>query len=173
MIRSEEGGTNMTSFDPTKLSVTMIPPTTSSHPLENRKYTLTHSDETGQLYLGISHYFDISSIDPKLRDEVLAEWTRENGQYLLKAKVHISHGEFNEISSKERFLIFQKELPLALTAIINGDQTFYSYYPWLLDAPIQISFESIYPELNQISYWGTPRQYLKDYNINRSKLYNS
>lgn len=154
----------MNLFHPEKLSITMVPPTTNSHPLETRKYTLTHSDKTGQLFLTISHYFDLSAIDMKLRDEVLAEWYREDGQYLLKAKVHVSSGEFNEQTSKERFLTFQKELPLALSAIINGDQMFYQYYPWLLDAPIQISFESIFPEYSKIYYWGTPRKFLTNVN---------
>ena len=150
----------MSEFNPDKLSVTYLPPASIFNPIDHRKYTLTHSDSTGELFLSIGCQYELENINLNMRDEVLGEWRREKGQYTLCGKVYISNGEFDEKLSNVRFMIFKKELPLALSAIVNGDKGFYMYYPWLLDAPIYIYFDSIFPEYNQILYFGTPRQYL-------------
>ncbi|MED4462244.1 staygreen family protein [Metabacillus fastidiosus] len=150
----------MSQFNPSKLHVNYMPPTTSYEPVAGRKYTLTHSDKTGDLFLNIGSKYDLNTINKKNRDEVLANWMFRQGQYLLMGKVYVTGGEFNEQLSKIRFTIFQKELPLALTAIIYGDRKFYSYHPYLLDAPIYIQFESSLPEFHRLMYCGTPRWYL-------------
>ncbi|MFE8699328.1 staygreen family protein [Cytobacillus sp. FJAT-54145] len=152
----------MSKFNPSKLSVTFLPPVTPFKPVDERKYTLTHSDETGELFLTVGYCFDMSAIKPKFRDEVLAEWIPRMGQYILKGKVYVSGGEFDEQYSKIRFMIFQRELKLALTAMIYGDRAFYQNYPWLLDSPIYIQFESNFPQYNQLLYYGTPRQFLNE-----------
>ncbi|NQD67073.1 hypothetical protein HP456_14250 [Bacillus haikouensis] len=150
----------MSEFHPEKLAVTYLPPASIFNPIDNRKYTLTHSDTNGQLYLSIGSQYDLSKINAQMRDEVLGEWRRELGQYTLFGKVYVSGGEFDEKLSKVRFMIFKKEIPLALNAFVNGDNGFYTYYPWLLDAPVYIYFESVFNEFNQVIYFGTPRQYL-------------
>lgn len=150
----------MSKFNPAKLSVKNIPPATPFEPVEGRRYTLTHSDDTGELFLSIGYLYDKQSINQKLRDEVLAEWAAQNGEFLLIGKVYISNGDYDEKFSRIRYLIFKKELELALTGIIYGDQSLFEYYPWLLDAPIYIRFESIYPEFRETLFCGTPRQYL-------------
>jgi len=38
---------------------------------------LTHSDITAQLFLDIGYSYNYKSIDPKMRDEVLAEWKKD------------------------------------------------------------------------------------------------
>jgi hypothetical protein len=150
----------MNVFDPSKLTFNIHAPATTSRPIEGRKYTLNHSDSTGQLFLTIGNEYDSSAINPKFRDEVLAEWVPKMGEYMLWGRVYVSGGEFDEKTAKVRFMMFQKELDLALKAIIYGDQTLFTYFPWLLDAPIYIQFDSIYPQFSQIKYIGTPRQYL-------------
>jgi hypothetical protein len=150
----------MSDFHPEKLTVTYTPPASIFNPIDNRKYTLTHSDTTGQLYLSIGSQYDLSKMNARLRDEVLGEWRRELGQYTLFGKVYVSGGEFDEKLSKVRFMISKKEIPLALNAFVNGDKGFYTYYPWLLDAPVYIYFESVFNEFNQVIYFGTPRHYL-------------
>ncbi|MGR3764414.1 staygreen family protein [Rossellomorea sp. NS-SX7] len=150
----------MSDFNPEKLSVTYLPPASIFNPIDNRKYTLTHSDTTGDLYLSIGCHYDLKKINAQMRDEVLGEWRREHGQYTLCGNVYVSRGEFDEKLSKVRFMIFKKELPLALAAIVNGDRGFFTYYPWLLDAPVYIYFESVFDEFSQVISFGTPRQYL-------------
>lgn len=152
----------MSLFQPSKLTVSYLPPVTPIRPIEGRRYTMTHNDQTGDLFLTIGLQYDISMINTKLRDEVLAEWIPRNGEFQLFGRVYISNGEFDEKYATVRYMIFQKELTLAIKAIVYGDQCFYSYFPWLLDSPIYIHFESNFSSFNQVLYYGTPRQYLTD-----------
>lgn len=156
----------MSKFKPEKLHVKYIAPATSFEPIDRRKYTLTHSDQTGELFLSIGNTYDYQAINYAMRDEVLADWITSNGEYLLYGKVYVSNGEFDKNMARIRYMIFKKELDLALTGIIYGDSSFFTSYPWLLDAPIYIQFASIYPEFNKLEYQGTPRKYL---NIAASK----
>ncbi|OLS38581.1 staygreen family protein [Bacillus sp. MRMR6] len=150
----------MSMFNPSKLTTKYSAPATQFRPLEGRKYTLTHSDTTGQLFLTIGVHYDYLAINPQSRDEVLAEWVPQMGEFALIGRVYVSGGEFDENYARVRYMIFQKELDLALKAIVYGDQAFYSNFPWLLDAPIYIQFESVYPQFNQLFYYGTPRYFL-------------
>ena len=154
----------MSEFNPVKLHVSYLPCATEYKIVTGRKYTLTHSDSTGDLFLSVGFVYNSSAINMKNRDEVLAEWIPYMGQYVLNGKVYITGGEYNEQSAKERFKIFKRELPLALTAIIYGERNFYQVNPYLLHAPIYIQFESILPGFHQMIYFGTPRQYLSTFN---------
>jgi hypothetical protein len=151
---------SMSLFQPSKLTVSYIPPVTPLRPIEGRKYTLTHSDQTGSLLLTIGSQYDNKSINNKIRDEVVAEWVPRLGEFQLSGKVYISNGDFDEKYAKVRYLIFKNELTQAIKAIVYGDQAFYSYFPWLLDSPIHFQFESNFPQFQHILFYGTPRQYL-------------
>ena len=141
----------MSNFNPEKLSVTFIPPATTATPLEGRKYTLTHSDLTGQLFLSIGYVYDVDAIDKKMRDEVIAQWQ--------------INSQVDQLTSARRFNIFQREMDTALKGMVYGDREFYSTYPIFLDAPIYIYYDSIYPQFSGVFYYGTPRQYfIKYYN---------
>ena len=59
------GGAWMSSFDPRKLSVSHLSPADTAQPLEGRKYTLTHSDRTAELFLDIGYVFNFEAINPK------------------------------------------------------------------------------------------------------------
>lgn len=150
----------MSNFIPSKLSTTFFAPVSAYCPVKGRKYTLTHSDKTGELFLSIGCSYDYKTIDNKLRDEVLAEWVPYMGNFMLWGSVHVSGRDFDENIARIRYVIFQKELQLALTAIIYGDRDIYSNYPWLLDAPIYVRFESDFPQFNKVFYFGTPRAFL-------------
>jgi hypothetical protein len=163
----------MSTFNPQKLSVKYIPPATNAQPIEGRKYTLTHSDITGDLFLSIGYEYDIAAIDQKMRDEVIAEWKRDNqGLLHLAGRVHVDGKDFSKSASKVRFRIFKKEMDLALKGIIYGDRSFFAAYPALIDAPIYIYFDSSYPEYNQVCYYGTPKRYLNQIKLPTTRLDN-
>lgn len=150
----------MSKLDSSKLNVTFFPPATPYKPFENRKYTVEICNETGKIYVTIGNrYFQqhASNISAK---EITAQWTPRMGQFILNGKVHVSKGEFDEEQAKIRLSSFQQHLDLALAAIVFGDQKFFHNYPWLLDSPIYIHFESNYPQFHQMLYFGTPRQFL-------------
>lgn len=152
----------MSNFNPEKLSVTYIPPATTATPLVGRKYTLTHSDLTAQLFLSIGFVYDFQAIDQKMRDEVIAQWhVNLQGGYVLAGRAYISGGEFDQLISARRFDVFQKEMATALRGMVYGDRDFYSLYPIFLDAPIYIYYDSIYPQFGGTFYYGTPRKYLE------------
>ncbi|RUS48911.1 staygreen family protein [Cohnella sp. AR92] len=153
----------MALFNPQKLSVNLIPPATWAHPVEGRKYTLTHSDSTGQLFLDIGYGYNGKAIDPKMRDEVLAEWIKDpNGRLRIAGTAYVDGGEFSQTEAEARLAVFKKEMATALKGMINGDRPFYANYPFLLNAPIYIQFLSAYPQYRQVIYYGTPRQYLEE-----------
>ncbi|WP_251550603.1 staygreen family protein [Neobacillus muris] len=149
---------------PSKLLTAFLPPVTAFRPVEGRKYTLKYSDSTGQLFLTIGSNYD-GGTNQSFRDEVLAEWVHRMGEYSLVGRVHVSGDEFDKNYAKIRYAIFQKDINLALQAMVYGDQAFYTNFPWLLDAPIYIRFESVFPEFNQVLYYGTPRQFMASRSI--------
>ncbi|MDF3001759.1 MAG: hypothetical protein K0Q48_1878 [Bacillota bacterium] len=147
----------MDRLDPDKLSVEFRPGVTPEAPMIGRKYTLTHSDETGELYLTIGLDYAVDQIN-WMRDEVLAEWVLHEETPFLQAYVNVdgSNGSFvSEIRDK----IFRRELPLALEAIRYGDRYFFEAHPQLDQAPIWIYFGSQDPNYNSFENWGTPADY--------------
>lgn len=147
----------MSKFNPEKLQVSFGRGTSKVKPIIPRKYTLTHSDETAELFLTIAAIYDYDKIT-KMRDEVLAEWGRINNDYALLANVMVDQ-EKNPAMSEARNSVFVKELPLALQAIVYGDKKFFKENPSLYKAPIYVKFNSVYPRLNRLELWGTPSDY--------------
>ncbi|KQL19435.1 staygreen family protein [Cytobacillus solani] len=152
----------MSHWDPTKITVQYLPPATEFRPVDRRKYTWSQSKTTGESCLSIGYHYDFNVIQVEYRDEVLAEWIPQMGQYVLSGKIFISDESFDEKYAQIRFLIFQREARQALAGMIYGDRTFFTNYPWLLDSPIYIHFQSNYKEYNKIIYYETPRQYLNE-----------
>jgi len=66
----------MSGLNPKKLHVTYLPGVDPEAPIAPRRYTLTHSDVTGNLYLTIGPDYNLNQISGWytrfMRDEVLA-----------------------------------------------------------------------------------------------------
>jgi len=126
-----------------------------------RKYTLTHSDSTGDLFLTIGTEFDykqISSFYTRfMRDEVLAEWQENKGQYELHLYVHVSGGfVFGWASMRNK--IFRHHLSLVFQSIKYGDKLLFELSPFLNESPIFVHFNSKNKKYNKIEKLG----YIKD-----------
>jgi hypothetical protein len=146
-------------LNPDKLYVEFRNSVTLTDPILGRKYTLTHSDITSNLFLTLDLQFAYDKINT-MRDEVVAEWRMNNGCLFLLVYVYVDSQSDPVISiSALRNEIFRRELPLALEAIIYGDRNFFVSHPNLDYASICIHFDSIYPEYNSFENWGTPRDY--------------
>ncbi len=151
----------MAAFNSEKLFVRIIPPANSAQPINRRRYTLTHSDTTAEIFLDIGYVYNDEAINQKMRDEVLAEWRRTgSGCFNLAGKAYVDGGEYSQDAAERRLNIFKKEMGTAITAMVYGDLPFLSRYPILLDAPIYIRYESSFPQFKQTFYYGTPRKYL-------------
>lgn len=148
----------MKRLNPGKLFVEYRGEVSPQWPIIPRLYTLTHSDETGELFLTIGDLFAKDKITSN-RDEVLAEWIPYGtDDVALTLYVFLDTPEGYE-ASINRNAIFVRELPLALEAIRYGDRKFFESFPQLDSSPVLIQFTSMYPELNRVEYWGKPADY--------------
>lgn len=151
------GGKVLKKLDPKKLHVNFGMGVEKTNPIIIRRYTLTHSDASGDLFLTIAEDYDCSKLT-EMRDEVLAEWINTKDGFALMVNIMVDK-EWNQAMSAARNSIFAKELPLALQAIRYGDAEFFKENSFLDKAPIYVAFNSIYPMFNRLEFWGTPLVY--------------
>jgi hypothetical protein len=152
----------MSRLRPEKLHVAFAGGMTPQGPAFPRRYTLTHSDATGDLFLNIGSAYDRKQISGwytrLMRDEVLAEWREDREGLALHVYCHVSGGlAFGPASW--RYAIFQQELPLVLEAFRFGDQKLYEAYPDLDQASIRVHFRSSNRRYHRVERWGTPADY--------------
>jgi hypothetical protein len=147
----------MSRLDPEKLSVEFREGVTETAPIIPRRYTLTHSDITAELFLTIGLYYAFDKVN-EMRDEVMGEWFVVENDLRYFVYLHVD-GEQGEVVSGFRNAIFRRELPLALEAIKYGDRLFFDTHPELNQAPIIVYFMSAYPQYNKAEYWGTFSDY--------------
>ncbi len=149
----------MSRFRPEKLHVRFTGGATREGPVLPRRYTLTHSDATGDLFLTVGREYNqeqLSSLQARLmRDEVLAEWQEGPA---LHVHCHISGGVVFGTAAL-RDAIFRRELPLALEALRWGDRAFFAAHPELDRAPIWVHFHATQPRYRRVERWGTPADY--------------
>lgn len=148
----------MKRLDTDKLYVDFRASVTITQPIIGRKYTLTHSDITADLFLAIGLQFAYDKVNV-MRDEVLAEWRTNNGFPFLYVYVYVD-GQLDPAIAAKRIEIFRRELPLALEAIRYGDRRLFAAHPELDNTPIWVHFGSTNQENNWFENWGTPKDYM-------------
>lgn len=127
-----------------------------------RRYTLTHSDRTGDLFLTIDLDYDkeeISTFYTKLmRDEVLAEWKEKSNGLEFHVYVHVSGGfVFGWPGMRDR--IFRHYLPHTLKVFRYGDNELFKAFPALDNALIFVHFNSNRQKYNKVENYGDFREY--------------
>ena len=147
---------------PNKLHVKLSMNVSPKDPVFPRRYTLTHSDSTGDLFLTIAESFDkrqISGLYTRfMRDEVLAEWqTNQKLTYLL-VHCHLSGGLILGTASW-RYQIFQRELPLVLESFRYGDRGLFLAHPELDRAMVTVKFHATELADQREEQWGQMREY--------------
>lgn len=145
----------MNKFNPERLSVEYRDGVTATDPVISRHHTLTHSDDTGELFLTIGTQFAWDKVNNDMRDEVIGEW-KTNGHciyYNAYVMVNKEGQDFN--TAMRRYEVFERELPLALTAIRYGDRFLFNVYPALDNGLIIVNFISTYPQLYKQEIFGT------------------
>ena len=149
-------------LNPEKLHVMYLFGATPEELTLPRRYTLTHSDFTGELFLSVGNQYNTKQITGLytrlMRDEVLAELSDEGDSLVFRVYCHVSGG-FVLGTAKWRYNIFQSELPLALEAIRYGDKTLFERKPELDHIPVYIHFHSDKRLYNIIEEWGTLADY--------------
>jgi hypothetical protein len=135
----------MSHLRPEKLHTRFAPGVTPQGPITPRRYTLTHSDATGDLFLTVGADYDRKQISGwytrLLRDEVLAEWRED------------------EDPAGWRYGIFRHHMPQVLEAFRLGDQELFEAHPALDSAPIWVHFHAVQRRYNRKEHWSTPADY--------------
>ena len=148
----------MPRFNPAKLHVTFKDDLKPDAPLMPRRYTLTHSDFTGDLYLTIAAEFDLEALNNwqtrLMRDEVLGEWCDEGPS--LQLNCHVSGKGLNFGAASWRYGIFKYHMPMVLQILRYGDRLLYVAHPKLDKSPILIHFKSHRKKYNRVERWGVP-----------------
>ncbi len=152
----------MKRLNPDHLHTEFLPGTTPESPVTPRRYTLTHSDWTGKLFLSVGLDYNQRQISGwytrLMRDEVLAEWKQDEKDYSLHVYFHVSGGlVLGRASWRET--IFRSELPLVLETIRYGDRCLFKAYLELDYVPIYVYFQSSDPNHQKIEEFGIPSDY--------------
>lgn len=155
----------MSRLKPEKLSVEFRKGVTTTEPIIPRRYTLTHSDITADLFLTIGLIYAYDKVNAT-RDEVLGEWIKTQDRYFFYVYLYVD-GQYGPEVSAMRNYIFRRELPLALESIRYGDKDFFTAHPELNYYPIIVHFSSTDSQYNKIENWGT----FSDYDIMSSNKY--
>ncbi|WP_234122920.1 staygreen family protein [Clostridium hydrogenum] len=142
----------MARLNPQKLSVEFRDGVTPVNPIIPRRYTLTHSDITAELFLTIGLKYAYDKTTSK-KDEVLGEWIKIRKNYLYYIHLQLDD-ELGYLGTAIRNYIFVRELPLALEAIRYGDRKLFRAHPSLNYAPIIVYFMSSNPIFNRMENWG-------------------
>jgi hypothetical protein len=152
----------MSELDPAKLHVRFAGEARPDGPLAPRRYTLTHSDRTGELFLTIAPSYDKQQVSGwytrLMRDEVLAEWLDEAGARSLHVHCHVSGGLVVG-SAGWRLSIFQRHMRQVLQAFRMGDASLYAADPSLDQAHAVVHYHSHKPDLARVEDLGPLQHY--------------
>ncbi len=152
----------MSDLQPEKLHVTFQAGTSVGEFSLPRRYTLTHSDLTGDLFLTIGADYDhtqISGIYTRLmRDEVLAEWQQDRTSPSLHVYCHVSGG-LAIGSAHWRNDILLTHMRGVIEALCHGDRDLAAQVPELAEARVWVYFRSNEPRYDRVEDWGLVRNY--------------
>lgn len=112
-------------------------------PLANRKYTITHSDVTAELFVFVAPNYAEDQIT-EMRDEVKIAWEQSEKKLVLAGSV-IVDGNGVTGNAYIRNKIFYNEMPTALQALRKADRFFFDKEPGLDNTPVFIHFISDNP----------------------------
>jgi hypothetical protein len=152
----------LSALDPDQLHVTFQVGTLPASLQFPRRYTLTHSDMTGDLFLTIGAQYDqqqISGLYTRfMRDEVLAELRNEQGETTLHVYVHVSGGlVFGGPFFRNSILHYH--MPMVLEALRYGENELFTAHPELDETGVLVHFSARQRRFNKVEAWGPIKKY--------------
>lgn len=152
----------MSGLDPARLQVRLQPGLEAGRLALPRRYTLTHSDRTGDLFLTIARDYDRKQISGwytrLMRDEVLAEWIDTPRGPAVDVHCHVSGGLVLG-SAAWRNGILLTHMQQVLQAFRQGDLPLFASQPELDHSPVRVHFHSHRPTFDRIESRGTFADY--------------
>ena len=153
----------MSRLNPAKLNIRWRPGVTTQGPVSPRRYTLTHSDATGDLFLTIGADYDRGQVGGLytrlMRDEVLAEWVDTAGGFGLDVHCHVSGGVvFGSAAWRESIL--RMHMPMVIQAFRQGDAALFAGQPELDRSPVSVHFHSHRPTYDRVEPLGMLGDYV-------------
>jgi hypothetical protein len=121
-------------------------------PVLSRKYTITHSDTTAELFVFVAENYAEDQIT-RMRDEVRIAWEQnEEGLALIGSVIVDGKGVIGNAYIRNE--IFYKEMPTALQALRQADRFLFDSMPYLDEAPVIIHFISSNPVYDKTYNFG-------------------
>jgi len=111
-----------------------------NEPVMDRKYTVTHSDTTAELFVFVAENYAEDQIT-RMRDEVRVAWEQNKWGLVLIGSV-IVDGKGVIGNAYIRNKIFYNEMPTALKALRQADRFLFDKEPNLDNTPVYIHFIS-------------------------------
>ena len=112
-------------------------------PVMDRKYTITHSDTTAELFVFVAKSYAEDQIT-RMRDEVRVAWEQYKKGLALFGSVIVDGSGVVE-NAYIRNKIFYNEMPTALQALRQADRFLFDKEPNLNNTPVFIHFISSNP----------------------------
>ncbi|MBN1122409.1 MAG: staygreen family protein [Anaerolineae bacterium] len=149
----------MSVLNTAKLHVQFMGEASPTALIPGRRYTLTHSDSTGDLFLTIGSDYDheaLMDIQTRLmRDEVIGEWRDDDeGNMSLHLMCHVSSQWLNFGPAGWRFRIFEYHMPLVLQALRYGDRILFRDNQELDHSTVYVHYRSHKARYNKLKVWG-------------------
>lgn len=126
-------------------------------PVMGRKYTITHSDTTAELFVFISENIAEDQVT-RMRDEVRVSWAQYERELALIGSVVVS-GNGVMGNPKIRNEIFYNEMPTALQALRQADRFLFDINPSLDSALVFVHFISSNPVYDKTYNFGAIGNY--------------
>lgn len=121
-------------------------------PVTNRKYTITHSDITAELFVLVSNVYAEDQITG-MHDEVRIGWEQNRKGFALIGSVLVD-GKGVVGNAYIRNNIFYKEMPTALQALRQADRFLFDKEVNLDNTPVYIHFISSNPAYDKTYDFG-------------------
>lgn len=139
-------------LDPRKVFVQYRDMIKPYEPVTGRKYTVTHSDTTAELFVFVAENYAEDQITA-MRDEVRAGWEHNQKSIALIGSVLVDGKGVRGIPYI-RNKIFYNEMPAALQALRRADRFLFDKEPDLDNAPVFIRFISSNPAYDKTYDFG-------------------
>lgn len=126
-------------------------------PIVNRKYTITHSDITAELFVFIATNYADDQVT-SMHDDVKIGWEQTEKRLLLIGSVLIDGvGVLGNPEVRNR--IFYSEMPTALKALRQADRFLFQKHPNIDSTPVFIHFISENPTYDKTYNFGSIGRY--------------